>query len=291
MVVVKPKILCPKCSKEYISKTWYDKHVVKCGNIVSNQIKKNRINVKKKLPETAVIGFDEIITGDLLPTVFNFDDDYFKDQSINISYPNYLNFLNDFCESHIGEVKVLHLNINSLFLKCYEFKQIVELGIFDIISLNETKLDETIPNNFFWSEQYRIIRRDKVKNGGGVLVLIKKNIVIVSSQNSTDFEAIALKIKCNESECNVLCCYKSPNQNSKEFLEFIENYLLSINMTDPFFVVGDLNLDIIRDQPFAEFLDNFNLRTLCSNPTRIRIKNNNAVTMSTIDHILTKKNV
>lgn len=86
----------PKVFKEYISKICYDKHVVKSGNIQSNQI-------KKKLLETAVIGFDEIITGDLLLIVFNFDD-YFKDQSINISYPKYLNFLNDFCESQIGEV-------------------------------------------------------------------------------------------------------------------------------------------------------------------------------------------
>ena len=181
---------------------------------------------KKKLVQNLVPSDSEsILSADLLPLVFNFDDDFFKNQSVNISYPNYLDYLNDFCESNIGGLRVLHLNVNSLFLKCYEIKQIVELNLFDIISLNETKLDESIPNSFFLSKHYRILRRDRVKNGGGIMVLIKNNIVVISSQIAVEFEAISLKLNCNNTECNVLCVYKPPTQKNSDFLDFLDRYL------------------------------------------------------------------
>lgn len=73
----------------------------------------------------------------------------------------------------------MHLNINSLFSKCFELNQVLELDNFDLIFLNETKLDESVPNSFFVPTNYNLLRRDrKEKGGGGVMVLVKKVIEI-----------------------------------------------------------------------------------------------------------------
>ncbi|RNA16593.1 hypothetical protein BpHYR1_011519 [Brachionus plicatilis] len=87
--------------------------------------------------------------------------------------PNYyyLNNLIDFDKTNDKKFKVLHLNINSLIFKFPEIKQILNLRIFDIIMLNETKLDEAILNSFFANNFYSIIRRDCRSNYGGVASL------------------------------------------------------------------------------------------------------------------------
>lgn len=90
------------------------------------------------------------ILGDLLPLVFNFDDDFFTSKNFVPSFPNFLDELKLFSNDNLSKLKVLHLNVNSLFLKKAEVLEIVSLKIFDIISLNETKLDDSIPESFFF---------------------------------------------------------------------------------------------------------------------------------------------
>ena len=55
-----------------------------------------------------------------------------------------------------------------------KINEVISLGIYDIISLNETKLDETIPFSFFSNPNYDILRRKRFWDDGGLLVLIKK---------------------------------------------------------------------------------------------------------------------
>ncbi len=63
-----------------------------------------------------------------------------------------------------------HLDESKLFLQQLPF---------EILSLNETRLDETIQNNMVQIPGYEIIRRDTNRRGGGLLFLSKITICIL----------------------------------------------------------------------------------------------------------------
>ena len=53
------------------------------------------------------------------------------------------------CNLDIKNFKILHHNVNSLFLKIHEIDNFLNTHDFDIISLNETKLDNSVPISFY----------------------------------------------------------------------------------------------------------------------------------------------
>ena len=56
---------------------------------------------------------------------------------------------------------------------------------FDILIVNESKLDSGFPDSQFSIPGYRIVRKDRKKNGGGIIVYINEDIpfkVIESKQ-------------------------------------------------------------------------------------------------------------
>ena len=90
---------------------------------------------------------------------------------------------------------------------------------------------------------------------------------------------------------NILFTYKPPSLNNKDFLDFLENFVLSVNTNDRYLIIGDLNMDpVIGDPRFSSFLENFNLKTVTNEPTRIGVKlkksGETAVKLSQIDHII-----
>ena len=97
------------------------------------------------------------------------------------SYTNYLQHLKNFSADE-SSFKLLHLNINSLFLKGAEVNLALELQKFDLFFLNETKLDSSIPQSFLTNKAYRVLRRDRTGLGGGVMVLLK-NLLSYSAIN------------------------------------------------------------------------------------------------------------
>ena len=61
-----------------------------------------------------------------------------------------------------------HLNINSLPGKFAEMQEWIE--VFDIFSVQETKIDKTFPGSQFALKGYNMYRRDRKKGSGGILL-------------------------------------------------------------------------------------------------------------------------
>ena len=49
---------------------------------------------------------------------------------------------------------------------------------------------------------------------------------------------ICLKIEVNHVQMNIISVYKSPKTNQVEFVNFLENYLISIDLTFPLVIIG-----------------------------------------------------
>jgi len=97
------------------------------------------------------------------------------------------------------------------------------------------------------------------------MIFVKRNINILKiCKYSALFNAefIHIVFKMNLITINIISCYKAPDVDELEFLTGAENYIHSINLEDPLFIVGDLNMNL-KENPknnininLAEFLVN-----------------------------------
>ncbi len=68
---------------------------------------------------------------------------------------------------------------------------------FDVLCINETRLDQTIKNSEVEIHGYDLVRHDRNRHGGGVAIYIR-DIIPYSERNSLipdNIEAICLEIK------------------------------------------------------------------------------------------------
>jgi exonuclease III len=68
------------------------------------------------------------------------------------------------------------LNINSLLTHIDELRVFLSNNKLDVLAINETKLDDSIPDVELYIYGYDLIRRDRNRNGGGVCFFVKSSI-------------------------------------------------------------------------------------------------------------------
>ncbi|CAF1023402.1 unnamed protein product, partial [Brachionus calyciflorus] len=155
--------------------------------------------------------------------------------------------------------------------------------------LNETRLTEDDPEAFYSNNFYNIIRRDRLSNtGGGVLVFLKKEYKIILQEIHPELELIYLKVRIRDVFSNFICCYKPPSTKNKLFFDSLELFLLSLDLTTDLFVIGDMNADPNKgDQSnyLNKFIKNFKLNNSVNEFTRVA-KYGEKYTKSTIDLVL-----
>lgn len=268
-------LFCPKCCKHYNYKASFEKHVGVCvDTVTANATIKHALPPKRATKPKAFscpkcqksyAGLKTLAnhTSSCIgpssshcsindpfdfANVFSSDLEFlYNEVSISpVDVPNYSSYLSELTNfsPDSNKIKFLHLNINSLFSKCFEMNQILTSKNFDFIFLNETKLDESVPSSFFRPQDYTILRRDRTRHGGGLMVLINKSIKLIAYNYLPDFEAIHLKISLNSTEVDFLCCYNPNYSNRGEFLSQLEQFLVGIDLSKPIFIVGDLNIDL-----------------------------------------------
>ena len=68
------------------------------------------------------------------------------------------------------------LNINILRNKHSEIKPALAEGLVDVLTLAETKIDSSFPDQQFMVEDYQMYSRDRNEFGGGVLVYVRSDL-------------------------------------------------------------------------------------------------------------------
>lgn len=56
--------------------------------------------------------------------------------------------------------------------------------MFDILTIQETKIDRTFPNSQFYIDGYKLFRKDRTKRGGGIAVYVRDSIAAVRKRKS-----------------------------------------------------------------------------------------------------------
>ena len=163
-----------------------------------------------------------------------------------------------------------------------EIRVFCETHIPHVLCLNETWLDSSINDGEIQLHGYSLIRRDKTRRKGGVLVYVSSNLAYKMIQDfetdQTDLQCLWLEITPPKSKGFILCsCYRPPNINNEEaYVVGLRNMLTEVaDGEKEIVIIGDLNFDLKQSKKsastkrFINMTKDFSLRQIIENFTRI----------------------
>ena len=181
--------------------------------------------------------------------------------------------------------RLLKLNICHANVRSLTRAKVKEIGLtlakaFDIITLSETHLSNTVPNDIFSIQGFHdLVRKDRDGLGGGVAVYVKECLSFVrkSQYESNLVEAIWLDIKTLQGKLLICCCYRPPAKpGSPDPMLFWDSISSSLDSAfqdgyKNIILLGDFNADPNTNQGrmLSNLCYNFNMFTHINRPTRI----------------------
>ena len=136
-------------------------------------------------------------------------------------------------------------------------------GYIDILTIGESKLDESFPTSQFVLPGYqKPFRLDKTSQSGGLLTYVKTDIParqLFHHKFEKDMQVITIEINLRKQKWLVVSIYRPPSQNLVNFLTNLSEALDFYNRTyDNIIVAGDFN-----SEPTHPVFNNFvNLNNL-----------------------------
>ena len=123
--------------------------------------------------------------------------------------------------------KIAHLNIRSLVKIIDRFRLYLHNQQFDIVSLNETMLDDSIPDNEIYLNGYDLIRKDRNRNGDGVAIYVRSIIDYKLRINlmADDLETITVEISKPRSKSFLINTWYRPPDSPIELFGVYGEYV------------------------------------------------------------------
>ena len=169
---------------------------------------------------------------------------------------------------YLKQPLIAYLNINSLRNKVIDLKEIVGYLSPDYLVLSETKLDDSFPSAQFNLPNYEIrARRDRDKNGGGLIEFVKKGLICKKLKifEPRKSECICSEITVSKKKWLCFSIYRPPSHDNLElfFDELTSSLSKASESYENFIVMGDFNIDVTNKgtkfDKLDEFCDLFNL--------------------------------
>ena len=164
---------------------------------------------------------------------------------------------------------------------------------FDVLAINETKIDSSITSGLVGVDGYFLERNDRNKNGGGVALYIHNdvNYVVRNDLVPKNLEVVTIEISRPKTKPFITSTWYRPPNSSAELLRSFENFLMAIDSEDKeSILVGDINCDLSANpkEPMTssvQFLyDIYQYSQLITHKTRVTKKS-----ATLIDHFITNK--
>ena len=142
--------------------------------------------------------------------------------------------------------KIAHLNIRSLFKHIDQLKFYLHDQKYDVISLNETMLDDSIEDHEIDISGYDILRKDRNRHGGGVAIYVRSIIdyKIRYDLMIDNLETITVEIQKPKAKPFLINTWYRPPNSSLEVFDSYEDIVKNMDIEDKEMVlVGDFNCD------------------------------------------------
>ena len=190
---------------------------------------------------------------------------------------------------------IAYLNINFLQNKIDPLREILHKTPLEIVCIDETKLDDSFPDQQFKIEGYQFppFRRDRNNDGGGKIFFVKDGLLVnrLTEFETNISETICLELTISKKKWFIMFVYRPPDEgNKKVFFEELTNSLnKATNKYDNIFVSGDFNIDMSnnakdKNNYLSDFMDTFSLRNIVNLKTCYK-----SVCGSILDIMLTNK--
>ena len=174
--------------------------------------------------------------------------------------------------------KLASLNINKLTTHIDKLRIFLARNEIDILSMNETKLNETIGDNEVNILGYDIIRRDRTTVGlGGVCFYVRKsiNFTVGNDLNMEILENVCLEIQQPRSKPFVVVMWYRPPDSSIGIFTPFEHLIGILDLENiEYYLMGDINCDMIATRYDSDtcnlmsITDVYGLQQLITEPTR-----------------------
>ncbi|KAL9966689.1 hypothetical protein ACROYT_G024801 [Oculina patagonica] len=190
--------------------------------------------------------------------------------------------LSSLLENHFKNLKIGHVNINSVGgFKFFELKALMLKGLFDVMVVSETKVDNAYPDSQFYIKGFRLYRKDRNRHGGGLFIYVKRELLVnrVSDLEGAKIESIVLTIQTSRSSKKLLIigAYRPPSVPKTTWEPELNNILLRASQRfEGILLIGDLNCDLSdcnkgakEGQALMDLADVYGLSNLIKVPTRV----------------------
>ena len=199
----------------------------------------------------------------------------FTDQSSNCGDPLF-NELQKLKDKKQMNLKIAHVNINSIRNKFDYIHNVLTNELLDILCITETKLDETFRSNLYHCTGFRCYRKDRNCNSGGMMIYIREDIPhnrlsnLEIESKSCHIECMVLHIQMKKMKFYLTCLYKNPKVPNDVFLKStcqLLNQLCSDSNEN--IIVGDLNIDMYKADNAVDnkMCDVYGLKNIIKTPT------------------------
>ena len=162
--------------------------------------------------------------------------------------------------------------------------------VFDILAINESKIDPSIPDSEINIPSYKSIRKDRNRNGGGVVIYVREQISFRDRNDlvSDSLEMICIEIERPHSKPFLLSAWYRPPNSELNIINEYELFLFKCDSeSKEMIIMGDLNCDFGKSPPdtytnrIISLNNLYQMVNLINEPTRVT-----ETLASTIDLIL-----
>ena len=182
-------------------------------------------------------------------------------------------------------LKIASINFQSIVNKFAQLDSFLHSYQFDIILGSETHLDPSISNPEIFPSNYNVIRKDRNRHGGGVLIAVSNLFQIEKIDIQDNTESLFVKILSKDCTHIIISHYRPPGQGidyTRRFTNSLSN-IFSRYPDSRFILGGDFNLphvdwtshSVLPENPYKQisrlFLDKLSdlgLHQIINEPTR-----------------------
>ena len=193
-------------------------------------------------------------------------------------------------------MKIAHLNVNSIYGKSDEVLELLNQFRFDILFIGESKIDDSVSNDLISHPQYRILRKDRKRGAGGMLVYIRSTITAYRrvKLEPVGIESICLDVKGSQNVWFLIrACYRSPSKC--KFGDFITSCTTAAEhmyaKRKEIIFIGDFNMNKLSSKhstpssELSDFCDKFCLSNVIDKPTRVTDTTTSLIDVILVSHV------
>ena len=253
------------------------------NDMSSEDINDGNIGDSLHMHEKMLVSFDDEVDCDLGQSYLHDNissgditrDNSSVDDNVNESHELYE--LSAFHKANVKNLKLGHLNINSLRYKFQPIVCALNKGLLDILSIQETKLDTSFPMAQFVIDGYKCYRKDVNCNKGGLIIYVRSDIpqkrlndleVDINNENGR-VETMAVEVILNSEKWVLYSMYKQPKVKNAKFVNIVEDVMIKCTQhAHNVMIVGDLNVNFKNEKHcLTELCDLYGMTNIVREPT------------------------